>query len=398
MPTELAAAVCDGVVHVLLHHLLVVLVHHAVPAEAPRQDGAHLLLAAAHRALRHHRVHTLVVQVPQELYGEASQPRPLDGSRACFGSESIVTVSRYLKIHSFMQNRCSTTKHSRHDQISWCRLIVSMQIAHVYFWWPKSRSRRSRRGRSELEIVDTEDKVEIVDTADTVEATDMLSSSARGNTLAAGFRLFLLRWDGFFFSGAPFAAACSWGFSAEFAGFAFVLPVGFTAGFAAGFPVGFGAGFLGGLEEGWRAAPSAGVPEGAGTPSFPFAFPRCLRRWLPLAGAAVVAGFASEDGCGVGAGIRFPSFGTNSFAVFFSLVSTFWVVFGVEEAAVDCFLPPAFVSFFGPFAALGVKSLKDFTLDREELTEDLSTHKPAPTIPLASFFPSFPESIESINE
>lgn len=82
----------------------------------------------------------------------------------------------------------------------------------------------------------------------------------------------------------------------------------------------------------------------------------------------------------------------------FSLVSTFWVVFGVEETAVDCFLPPTFFSFFGSFSPLGVKSLNDFTLDREELTDDLSIPNPTNETPLASFFPSFPGFIEVTSE
>ena len=65
---ELAAAVRNGVVDVVLHHVLVARVDHAVPAEAPGEDRANLLLAATEGALRHDRLHALVVEIAQELY------------------------------------------------------------------------------------------------------------------------------------------------------------------------------------------------------------------------------------------------------------------------------------------------------------------------------------------
>ena len=64
----------------------------------------------------------------------------------------------------------------------------------------------------------------------------------------------------------------------------------------------------------------------------------------------------------------------NSLAVCFSLPSTFLVVFGVEEAAVDCFLPPSFFFVSGAPAVLGVKALKDFTSDNEALPEVPPNH------------------------
>ena len=109
--------------------------------------------------------------------GERKNETKRETERACFGRPSRVAVSRLLNIHSFMQNMCRTTKQCGQDQIFCSFRMNSMQMAQRYFSLLRSRSNRSRNGKSDVEYVDVLDIDERVDCEDATEETDIASSS-----------------------------------------------------------------------------------------------------------------------------------------------------------------------------------------------------------------------------